>query len=102
VKALAVINSKPVMIAAGVLVASAVIYFAVKKLARAPGEIADDFNAGTPYASERSGAVGTAVRTVANVANQASFGILERAGEGLGNALTWLFNPSFRNYDPNK
>jgi hypothetical protein len=102
VKALAVINSKPVMIAAGVLVSAAVLYFAVRKLARAPGDIADDFNAGTPYASGQSGAVGTAVRTAANVANQASFGLLERAGEGLGSALTWLFNPSFSNYDPNK
>jgi hypothetical protein len=98
----AILNTRAAMIAAGVLVGGAVLYFAVRKLAKAPGEAADDFNRGTPYASDRSGAVGTAVRTAANVANEASFGLFEWLGGKVGEGASWLLNSSYRNYDPNK
>lgn len=93
------LNTRGAMIAIGVLVGGAVLYFAVRKLARAPGDIADDFNRGTPYASDNSGAVGTAVRTVANVANEASGGYLEQFGGWLGRSLYDWTHPT---YDPNK
>jgi hypothetical protein len=81
------------MIAVGVLVGGAVLYFAVRKLAGAAGDAADDFNRGTPYASDQSGAVGTAVRTVANVANEASGGILANFGGWLGRTVYDLTHP---------
>lgn len=90
------------MIAVGVLVGGAVLYFAVRKLARAPGDIADDFNRGTPYASDKAGAAETAVRTAANVANEATGGLLEWLGGKVGEGASWLLNPTYRNYDPNK
>ncbi len=95
----AILNTRAAMITAGILVGGAVLYFAIRKLARAPGEIADDFNRGTPYDSSNSGAVGTAVRTVANVANETSGGILADFGGWLGRSL---YDWTHSDYDPNK
>lgn len=97
--AVKILNSKPVVMAAGVAVGAVVLYFIAREIFDEAGKAADDFNRGTAYASDKAGAVGTAVRTLGNVANQASGGILGDFGGWLGGAIYDLTHAA---YDPNK
>lgn len=91
--ALAVLNSKPVAIVAGVAVGALALYLIGRKLVTSVPRVIDEFNQGTPY--EGAGAVGAA----GNIANQVSGGILADFGGWLGGKVYDLTHPE---YDPNK
>ncbi len=91
--AAALLNSRPVMIAAGVAVGALALYLIGRKVAGAVTDGVKNFNQGTPY--EGAGVVGAA----GNVANQASGGLLADFGGWLGRTVYDLTHPE---YDPNK
>jgi hypothetical protein len=81
----ALLNSRPVTIAVGALVAAVVAYVVIKRLGDAADKSLDKFNEGTPYGeySNDSGTIGSAVAGAGNVANQASGGLLADFGSWL-------------------
>lgn len=88
-KAAALLNSRAVVIVAGVAVGALVVYLIGRKVASAVTNI----NRGTPY--QGGGVIGT----LGNVTNQASGGLLADFGGWLGGKI---FDLTHSEYDPNK
>jgi hypothetical protein len=89
----ALLNSRAVMIAAGVAVGAVALYLVGRKVAGGVGSAIANVNRGTPY--EGTGPVGT----VGHAADVVSGGLLSSFGGWLGRTIFDLTN---RPYDPNK
>lgn len=90
-----VLNSRAVMIVAGVLAAGAVLYFFGRQVTRAASsavKAVSNVNQGTPY--EGTGVLGT----LGHATDAASGGLLSQFGGWLGRKV---FDLTHEEYDPN-
>lgn len=88
------LNTRAAMIAVGAVVVAGIAYFAVKKFANVAGDIADNYNSGTPYSSDDLNPVQTSVATLAHATDDLSGNTLSRLGSWLGGTLYDIFHPN--------